>query len=117
MCATLTPQPRSGCKTGPPTGWYPVPRHGKVMRLEAKAAKEKALAKDPRNRESGCNIPAGVPRLRPQVCFTDLIVLQKLLGIALHDDAAGLQHIGAVGDGQGQPGVLLDEQNRHTAGF
>ena len=40
-----------------------------------------------------------------------ILVGQQVLGRPLEDDLAGLQHIAAVGDLQGRPGVLLHQQD------
>src|SRR5262245_9459772 len=47
-----------------------------------------------------------------EIGFTDMRLLQEFVGQARADDAALLQHIGAVGDLERLQHVLLDQQHR-----
>src|SRR5215213_10201561 len=48
----------------------------------------------------------------PQIGAAHALVLADRLGGARHDDAAGLEEIGLVGEAERERGVLLDEQHR-----
>ena len=50
----------------------------------------------------------------PQVGALDLGVVAQDVGVVGQHDAAGLQHVAALGDVERVVGVLLDEQDRHA---
>src|SRR5690242_5770388 len=65
---------------------------------------------------SGRNVtPARALWLEAQVRLPHAIVVQQLLPRAAHDDAAVLQHVGALGDAQRHRDVLLDQQDGYSA--
>src|ERR1039457_1006192 len=51
----------------------------------------------------------------PEIGPLDLVVVQERLRVALHDDAAGPDHIAAMRDAKRLVQVLLDEQDRDAA--
>src|SRR5687767_5366823 len=50
-------------------------------------------------------------RLTTEVGFFDVGVLEEVGGGVGEDDAAGLEDVAAVGDGEGHVGVLFDEED------
>src|SRR5690606_41190049 len=54
-------------------------------------------------------------RLDAQIGRLDVLVAEQRGGVAFHDDAPLLQHVGPVGNLQGGVDVLLDEENGHAA--
>src|SRR5207244_10942186 len=58
--------------------------------------------------------PRGCLRLVAQVGGLYLGVVQERRGRALEDDTSALEHVGAVGDFEGEVRVLLVEERRHT---
>src|SRR6516165_8473907 len=50
--------------------------------------------------------------LSPQIRRLDLLVVGELVAVAVHDDVAAFQHIGALYQRQSAADVLLDEQDR-----
>src|SRR2546427_11326992 len=60
--------------------------------------------------------PRGRLRLVAQVGGLYLGVVQERRGRALEDDTSALEHVGAVGDFEGEVRVLLDEERRHALG-
>src|SRR5690606_18150934 len=55
------------------------------------------------------------PGADPEVELLHVLVAPQLLGGALEDEAAALQHVAVVGDGQGLVRVLLDQEHAHAA--
>ena len=45
--------------------------------------------------------------METKVELLDVLVLEELGSLAVHDDLAGLHDLAVVGDGQGHVGVLL----------
>src|SRR5258706_6469886 len=50
-------------------------------------------------------------RADAEIALGDLRLAEKILAPPLHDDAPHLDDIGAIGDGEAHPGVLLGKQD------
>src|SRR5262249_47105599 len=57
---------------------------------------------------------SSIERLEAEVNASDVVVAGELAGGAFADDAAVLQHVDALDDGERRAGILLDQQPRHA---
>src|SRR5688500_18381154 len=85
-----------------------------AMTMASACSSAASWRSSPRRSTVSARFRAGSTCPRPEVDPSNRVTRKQLRGVTLQDETAAIQDEGVVGEGQGPPHVLVDEQNRHA---